>query len=66
MVWAGELQSNDGRIEVLTTAPLCGGTIGSISFCAISQKNDWRRSIVIVALVSAGELSLSCARLLAG
>ena len=27
---------------------------------------DWRRSIVVRTLVSAGELSLSCARLLAG
>ena len=31
------------------------------------QKCDrWRRSIVVRTLVSAGELSLSCARLLAG
>jgi len=27
---------------------------------------NWRRSIVVRTLVSAGELSLSCARLLAG
>ena len=28
--------------------------------------SSWRRSIVVRTLVSAGELSLSCARLLAG
>ena len=31
-----------------------------------SNINSWRRSIVVRTLVSAGELSLSCARLLAG
>ena len=31
-----------------------------------SDRACWRRSIVVRTLVSAGELSLSCARLLAG
>ena len=33
---------------------------------AIGRGGSWRRSIVVRTLVSAGELSLSCARLLVG
>ena len=32
----------------------------------VNRFSTWRRSIVVRTLVSAGELSLSCARLLAG
>ena len=35
--------------------------------CILFTRNtSWRRSVVVRTLVSAGELSLSCARLLAG
>ena len=58
-----------GRMPFLFPSKQCQTTGGkSITFHGLAHPKliCWGRSIVVRTLVSAGELSLSCARLLAG